>query len=507
MNPGTASPDRPRRLLLIAAVSLAALAWLTFRFTFELGLLGWDSYPMILTARITSFGDFLGTFTEELMDGRYPRGHWFRPVTNLSFALDHALWGLNARGYHATDVAILAGNALLLFAFVRRLFGARFLVAAAIAAVLFTIHPIQVEIIPVPPRRADTLCLFFTLACLYVLARESVAPLRWRLSCGLLALLAVGAKETGVIVAPLAFGLAFFAAGTRPIPARLKAAARRSSPAVLAVALFAVWRAAVLGGLGGNQATSLAAITEILDRVQPYVARLLTPQPLGVSPAIGAVIVAACGVALFLLAVAVYRRPGTSAVAERAKIRAGLLFVALWFVSLLAISALAAQVEEWYAMPFVAPYAILVGVIADRGVHALRARRLSLALPALGLSALLLVNHAVFSPLFHPYPRWQRVDELARNTLRRFEAATLAARPGRSAVLRSFVPGLPRRADGRGIRSAAILSDYSLQAYAELVMPERKVEIVRHDANGPAPPPSSPDVIQVILVPGPPPHR
>ena len=507
MNPGTASPDRPRWLLLIAAVSLAALAWLTFRFTFELGLLGWDSYPMILTARITSFGDFLGTFTEELMDGRYPRGHWFRPVTNLSFALDHALWGLNARGYHATDVAILAGNALLLFALVLRLFGARFLIAAALAAVLFTIHPIQIEIVPVPPRRADTLCLFFTLACLCVHARESEAPLRWRLASGLLALLAVGAKETGAIVAPLVFGLAFFAAGTRPIPARLRAAARRSSPAVLAVALFAAWRAAVLGGLGGDRATSLAVITEFPDRVQPYVARLLTPQPLGVSAETGAVIVAAAGVALLLLAVAVYRRPGTSVVAERAKIRAGLLLVALWFVGLLAISALAAQVHEWYAMLFVAPYAILSGVIADRGVHALRARRLSFALPALGLSALLLVNHAAFSPLFHPYDRWQRVDELTRDTLQRFEAAVLAARPGRSAVLRPFFAVLPRQADGRGVRSAAILDDYSLQAYAELAMPERKVEVVRLDANGPAPPPSSPDVIQVILVPGPPPDR
>ena len=37
-----------------------------------------------------------------------------RPVTNLSFALDHALWGLDARGFHRTDVAILAGNALLM---------------------------------------------------------------------------------------------------------------------------------------------------------------------------------------------------------------------------------------------------------------------------------------------------------------------------------------------------------------------------------------------------------
>ena len=30
----------------------------------------------------------------------------YRPLTNLSYALDHAAWGQNARGYHATNVLL-----------------------------------------------------------------------------------------------------------------------------------------------------------------------------------------------------------------------------------------------------------------------------------------------------------------------------------------------------------------------------------------------------------------
>jgi hypothetical protein len=36
------------------------------------------------------------------MDGRFPGGHYYRPLVHLSFARDFAMWGLNAFGYHLT---------------------------------------------------------------------------------------------------------------------------------------------------------------------------------------------------------------------------------------------------------------------------------------------------------------------------------------------------------------------------------------------------------------------
>src|SRR5882672_123469 len=49
------------------------------------------------------------------------RQNVFRPVVNLSFALDHALWGLAPVGYHLTSVLLHGVNAALVFALVRRL--------------------------------------------------------------------------------------------------------------------------------------------------------------------------------------------------------------------------------------------------------------------------------------------------------------------------------------------------------------------------------------------------
>ena len=71
---------RARATLPAIALACAVAAALAYRPVFGLGLLGWDTYPMILTARVTSFGDLLASFTQELMHGRYTDGHFLPPA-------------------------------------------------------------------------------------------------------------------------------------------------------------------------------------------------------------------------------------------------------------------------------------------------------------------------------------------------------------------------------------------------------------------------------------------
>jgi hypothetical protein len=75
-----------RHLIGLSLVLLALFG--AHRSLLGLELMGWDTYPLIAASRIQDLGDFLGSFTEELMDGRYPAGHFYRPITNLSFAFD-----------------------------------------------------------------------------------------------------------------------------------------------------------------------------------------------------------------------------------------------------------------------------------------------------------------------------------------------------------------------------------------------------------------------------------
>ena len=132
------------------ALALVA-ALFAHRFVLNLELMGWDSYPTIAASRVQGLGDLLGSFSEELMDGRYPGGHFYRPVTNLVFALDHAVWGLRPLGYHLTNLVILLAGVVAVFVLARRWLGPGW--GPCVAALVFALHPLQLETVPVAARR------------------------------------------------------------------------------------------------------------------------------------------------------------------------------------------------------------------------------------------------------------------------------------------------------------------------------------------------------------------
>ncbi len=107
-------------------------------------------------------------------------GPIFQPLTFLSFAFDHSLWGLEPCGYHLTNILLHAGTALLFFAVCLRLFelarpelpAAQ---AAALSALFFAVHPLRVESVAWAVERKDVLSGFFFMAA--VLSRlRAAAP-------------------------------------------------------------------------------------------------------------------------------------------------------------------------------------------------------------------------------------------------------------------------------------------------------------------------------------------
>ena len=97
-------------------------------------------------------------------------GH-YQPLTWLSYAIDHALWGMNPRGYHATNILIHAVNAALVFLLARRLLGAArphcpirtLTVSSLLAAVVWAVHPLRVESVAWVTERRDVLSTLFLL--------------------------------------------------------------------------------------------------------------------------------------------------------------------------------------------------------------------------------------------------------------------------------------------------------------------------------------------------------
>jgi protein O-mannosyl-transferase len=135
-----------------------------------------------------------------------------RPVVNLSYAIDRAVWGEAPFGFHVTNVLLHVVNTLLLHRLTLRLMqdahrygvelsaAIRPSVAAFIAAVLFAVHPISTEAVGYISGRSELLCAAFVLSAL-LSARHwfLTAGLGWWLLTIVFWAGALGSKEVAVM--------------------------------------------------------------------------------------------------------------------------------------------------------------------------------------------------------------------------------------------------------------------------------------------------------------------
>ena len=115
----------------------------------------------------------------------------WNPMLWLSFMLDYQLYGLNAGGYHLTNLILHILSTLLLFWLFHRMTGSVW--PSAFVAAFFALHPLHVESVAWVSERKDTLSAFFWMLtlCFYVWYTEKPDIKRYMLTifCFMLALM------------------------------------------------------------------------------------------------------------------------------------------------------------------------------------------------------------------------------------------------------------------------------------------------------------------------------
>jgi hypothetical protein len=103
------------------------------------------------------------------------------PLTWMSHMLDIQLFGLDPGRHHAVNVALHACNAMLLLVVLSRMTGA--LWRSACVAVLFAVHPLNVETVAWIAQRKDMLSTLLLLSTMWAYACEAAGrpPLHVRL--------------------------------------------------------------------------------------------------------------------------------------------------------------------------------------------------------------------------------------------------------------------------------------------------------------------------------------
>lgn len=159
-----------------------------------------DDIPYVVdNPDVVTPGRFLALWTESFPT-RSPLG-LYRPLTTLSLRIDHGLFGLDPRGYHAINILQHVAAALLALLLLRRLVASR--AAATAGAVLFALHWTHVEPVAWISARSELLAFVFAALTWLVLLRGEATRARLFLAASG-ALAATLAKESGVTTAPLA---------------------------------------------------------------------------------------------------------------------------------------------------------------------------------------------------------------------------------------------------------------------------------------------------------------
>jgi Tfp pilus assembly protein PilF len=190
--PESSVPRLPASRLLRVALPLAVIgiAFVAFLPALSNGFVNWDDDKVLLENE-----HFRGLGWPQLqwMASAYWLGH-YHPLTWLSFAVDYRLWGLDeesAFGFHLTNVILHALNAGLFYLLARRLLALAIppadkrsevatRVAAALAALLFAIHPLRVESVAWVTERRDVLSTLFLLPCVLAYLRYATGTRgRW----------------------------------------------------------------------------------------------------------------------------------------------------------------------------------------------------------------------------------------------------------------------------------------------------------------------------------------
>jgi hypothetical protein len=244
--------------------------------------------------------------------------------------------------------------------------------------------------------------------------------------------------------------------------------------------------------MGGHPGSSLlAASGRGLELAPLYAGLLLMPQPALADPTLARllVIASACGFAAALAALG--RDPA----------RRGLLLVCgVWLLGSLLLIGLSGEVASWYGLALLPAFSLLVAGLGASALASTRQHRGLAAALGGGLTLLLLAQALRYTPLLHAYPEWPLVSGRSEQFLARVQAAVAGAAPGEARSVPGLPLGVATPLDRVGVRSALGLAEYSVEAWAALVLPDPPIVVARLDR---AAPPPRPDAIRIETSPDP----
>ncbi|MHB9154157.1 MAG: tetratricopeptide repeat protein [Endomicrobiales bacterium] len=199
--------NTPRASLIAVLILFTAIAFLP---SLKGGFTNYDDDVLVTENRLVrEFG--LGTVGEMFLS---PYNGLYHPLVLLSYGLEHRFFGPDPFVFHVTNLLLHLLNTALVFLLLFKLSGDE--TAAAVAALLFAVHPLHVESVAWISERKDVLCGSFFLSSLIAYLSFKEHGRRSRYAASLLFFLASLLSKAMAITLPAVLLLIDYYRGDKP---------------------------------------------------------------------------------------------------------------------------------------------------------------------------------------------------------------------------------------------------------------------------------------------------
>lgn len=149
-------------------------------------------------------------FTTHYIENKAGYSYEYRPITKLSFAIEHQFFGVNPKVSHFFNLLFYGFSCLLVLKFLMLIFDKSYFNIVYLSALLFAVLPVHSEVVASLKNRDILLCsVFCFLACIQLLKSEQLNYKNYVLAAlfFLLALLSKKDAMAFVIIFPLLHGV------------------------------------------------------------------------------------------------------------------------------------------------------------------------------------------------------------------------------------------------------------------------------------------------------------
>ncbi|MDX9702702.1 MAG: tetratricopeptide repeat protein [Candidatus Auribacterota bacterium] len=273
--------------MLPVSIILAFSAILAFSNTLCNDFVYDDSAYVVNNHHIRDFSHFLSYFTSlHTYQSTGAEGQFkvYRPLVTASFALDYAIWKLNPFGYHLTNLILHYITSILIYIFFCTLLKHR--IQAFITAIIFLIHPVQVEAVAWISGRGNMLYAILSILSLTAFLRYLTLPDKKSIIHALIwYTMALFAKETAVAVLPLMILIFLFSSDHTHLKLKFKKLLILLVPFFIVTAIYTIIRTAVIDAVsqrelwGGSYSATVATMVKV---ALLYLYKLVLPVKLNV---------------------------------------------------------------------------------------------------------------------------------------------------------------------------------------------------------------------------------